>query len=139
MSHTSPAVDELISKYSSRSPMNASTPALLRNQQRNPFQRVVDLVRLQYYRYEVTFGLYVMTPSEKCVANTIVFIVLTLLAWALVLYFPALLYTKLSRMVWLLTGHSGQEVGAVLGLLDQNGNPITPTSVAEHAMPSSSW
>jgi hypothetical protein len=107
---------------------------VLCNQRRNPFQRLIDRVQLEYYRYEVTFGLYVMTPSEKCVVNTIVLTVLTLLLWALVLYFPSLLYNKLSRLVWLLTGYSGEEVGTALGILDNHGNPISPTSVAECAM-----
>ncbi|KAJ5723967.1 hypothetical protein N7488_002002 [Penicillium malachiteum] len=135
-SHASRAVNvnELISKYSSMTP---SSSISLRNQQRNPSQRLVDRVRLEYYRYEVTFGLYVMTPSEKFVANTIVLVILTLLLWALVVYFPSLLYNKLSRLVWLLTGHSGEEVGAALGILDNYGNPITPTSIAEHALASS--
>lgn len=132
VSHAPAAVDELISKYSSS--MNTSTSSTaLRNQSRNPFRRLVDRVRLEYYRYEVTFGLYVMTPSEKLVANTFVIVVMSLLLWALLLYFPQLLYQKLSRLVWLLTGHSGEEVGAVLGILDKHGNPVSSASIAEHA------
>ncbi|KAJ5239259.1 hypothetical protein N7468_003878 [Penicillium chermesinum] len=92
--------------------------------------RVVDRVRLEYYRYEVTFGLYVMTPSEKCVANSCVLVFLGLLLWALLLYFPSLLYSKASRFVWLLTGQSGQE----LGLLDKYGNPVPPAVIAENVM-----
>lgn len=97
---------------------------------RGPFHRVVDRVRLEYYRYEVTFGLYVMTPSEKCVANTFVLIVLSLLLWALLLYFPTLLFHKLSRAVWLVTGHS-DEASATLRMVDMLGNLISTTSVAE--------
>lgn len=99
--------------------MGTSTPSALR-QRRNPFQRMVDRVRLEYYRYEVTFGLYVMTPSEKCVANTFVLIVLSLLLWALLLYFPSLLYNKAGSLVWLLTGQSCEEVGTVLSMLDKH-------------------
>lgn len=135
ISHAPAAVDELISKYSS-SMNTSSSPTAPRNQSRNPFQRFVDRVRLEYYRYEVTFGLYVMTPSEKLVANTFVIVVLSLLFWALLLYFPQLLYQKLTRLVWLLTGHSGEEVGAVLGILDKNGNPVPTASVAEHGVTS---
>lgn len=132
MSHAPAAVDELISKYSS-----TSAPAAFRTQRaRNPFQRFFDRVRLEYYRYEVTFGLYVMTPGEKLVANTFVIVVLSLLLWALLLYFPSLLYHKLSRLVWLLTGHSSQEVGTALGILDNYSNAISPASIAEHAVPS---
>lgn len=126
LSHAPAAVDELISKYSSN-----SAPAAFRTQRaRNLFQRFFDRVRLEYYRYEVTFGLYVMTPSEKLVANTFVVVVLSLLLWALLLYFPSLLYHKLSRLVWLLTGHSSQEVGTALGILDNYNN----ASMAEHAV-----
>lgn len=84
------------------------------------------LILLEYYRYEVTFGLYVMTPIERLVTNVFVIIVLSLLCWALLLYFPCLLYRNLIRVVWLLTGHGGGKVGADLGLLDRPGNLITP-------------
>jgi hypothetical protein len=132
MSHAPPAMDELISKYSS-----TSAHAAFRAQRtRNPLQRFFDRVRLEYYRYEVTFGLYVMTPGEKLVANTFVVVVVSLLLWALLLYFPSLLYHKLGRLVWLLTGHSSQEVGTALGILDNYGNRISPVSIAEHAAPS---
>jgi hypothetical protein len=132
LSHAPAAMDELISKYSS-----TSTPVAFRAQRsRNHFKRFFDRVRLEYYRYEVTFGLYVMTPSEKLVANTFVVVVLSLLLWALLLYFPSLLYHKLSRLVWLLTGHSSHEVGTALGILDNSSNPISPVSMAEHAVPS---
>ncbi|KAJ5102136.1 hypothetical protein NUU61_004358 [Penicillium alfredii] len=129
ISHAPTAVDELINKYSS----TMASTSTSRSQRRNPFQRFFDRVRLEYYRYEVTFGLYVMTPSEKLVANAFVIVVLSLLFWALLLYFPPLLYQKISRLVWLLTGHSGQEVGTVLGILDKHGNPL-PALVAENAL-----
>jgi hypothetical protein len=132
MSHAPAAMDELISKYSS-----TSAPAAFRTQRsRNPFKRFFDRVRLEYYRYEVTFGLYVMTPSEKLVTNSFVVVALSLLLWALLLYFPSLLYHKLTRLVWLLTGHSSQEVGTALGILEKTGNSISPASMAEHAVPS---
>lgn len=136
LSRAPAAVDELISKYSSKSSIhvNATSPSPMpRTPSRNPLQRVVDRVRLEYYRYEVTFGLYVMTPSEKLVANTFVFVVMSLLLWALLLCFPQLLYQKLSRLVWLLTGHSGNDVATVLGMLDKDGNPISPVSIVDNA------
>lgn len=111
-------------------------PTVTRNSHPNPFQRLVGRVQLEYYRYEVTFGLYVMTLSEKCVANTFVLIVITLLLWALLLCFPSLLWNKLSRLVWLLTGHHGREVGIVLGIPDQYSNTKPPVSIAENAFPS---
>lgn len=134
LSHVPAAMDELVSKYSST--MNTSTLTSSRNQRRNPIQRFIGRVCLEYYHYEVTFGLYVMTPGEKLVANTFVIVVMTLLLWALFFYLPSLLYHKLDRLVWLLTGHSGEEVSAVLGILNSHGNAISPVSIAENALPS---
>ncbi|KAI9930415.1 hypothetical protein ASPWEDRAFT_26944 [Aspergillus wentii DTO 134E9] len=135
-SHAPAAVDELISKYSSTMSTSTgnSSPSHSRSPRRNAVQRFFDRARLEYYRYEVTFGLYVMTPGEKVVANSFVFVVLSLLLWALLLYFPSLLYHKLSRLVWLLTGHSSQEMGAALGILDTHVNPMSPAFAAEHAL-----
>ncbi|KAE8131602.1 hypothetical protein BDV38DRAFT_263973 [Aspergillus pseudotamarii] len=124
ISHAPAAVDELISKYSST--MSTSTNLnsqsvsylMMKNPRRNAIQRFADRVRLEYYRYEVTFGLYVMTPGEKLVANSFVIVVLSLLFWALLLYFPTLLYQKLTRLVWLLTGHSSEDMGTALGILE---------------------
>lgn len=134
--HAPAAMDELISKYSSsmsNTNCSTSTNAMTtmpktRTQSPNVFRRLSDRVWMEYYRYQVTFGLYVMTPSEKLAANTFVMVVLSLLFWALLLYFPSLLYDKLSRLVWLLTGHSGEEVGAVLGILDSQSAALTPPS-----------
>ncbi|PYI02781.1 hypothetical protein BO78DRAFT_214058 [Aspergillus sclerotiicarbonarius CBS 121057] len=131
-SHAPAAVDELINKYSSTMTTSTSPGAShfsMKNSRRNILQRFADRILLEYYRYEVTFGLYVMTPGEKLVANTFVMVVLSLLFWALLVYFPALLYQKLSRLVWLLTGHSGEEMSAALGILDSHVNSIsTPSS-----------
>lgn len=124
-------MDELLTRYSSMT----NTSSSLRKQSRSPFQRVVDRVRLEYYRYEVTFGLYVMTPSEKCATNTFVLVVLSLLLWALLLYFPALLFHNLTRAVWLVTGHS-DDPSATLRMIDMHGNPDSTTSVTNIIIPS---
>ncbi|KAA8648192.1 hypothetical protein EYZ11_000558 [Aspergillus tanneri] len=136
-SHASATVDELINKYSSTMSASANAPGVSQIMAGNPhrgiLRRAVDRVRLEYYRYEVTFGLYVMTPAEKLVANTFVMVVLSLLLWALLLYFPSLLYQKLSRLVWLLTGHSSAEMGAALGILDNHVSSISASFPTEHA------
>ena len=111
------STDHLL-KCSSASVSTMSPPSShIPKTRRNPLQRATDRVRLEYYRYEVTFGLYVMTPGEKLVTNSFVIVVFSLLFWALLLYFPPLLYQKLSRLVWLLTGHDS-EMGQVLGIFD---------------------
>ncbi|PLB51177.1 hypothetical protein P170DRAFT_436260 [Aspergillus steynii IBT 23096] len=135
-SHAPAAVDELITKYSSTM-SSANTPGshlARKNSRRNILQRCVDRVRLEYYRYEVTFGLYVMTPGEKLIANAFVMIVLSLLFWAALLYFPSLLYQKLSRLVWLLTGHSSAEMGAALGILDTHVSSMSAPFPTEPAL-----
>lgn len=126
-SHAPAAVDELINKYSSMSASGVpgSSHMAMKNPHRNVLQRAVDRVNLEYYRYQVTFGLYVMTPGEKLVANSFVIVVLSLLFWALLLYFPSLLYQKLTRLVWLLTGHSSTEMGAALGILEPHVSPAS--------------
>ncbi|EED12826.1 conserved hypothetical protein [Talaromyces stipitatus ATCC 10500] len=100
---------------------------------RNLVQRCIDHIRLQYYRYEVTFGVYVMTPGEKFVANTFVLVFLSLLIWASLLYFPQLLFRKIGRLVWLLTGHS-EDVAALFGIFEHV--YISPATSA--TMPTSS-
>ncbi|KAL1849717.1 hypothetical protein Plec18167_005294 [Paecilomyces lecythidis] len=128
-SHSPQIMDELISKYSSTMSASTSCPSVAYpsvNTRRNVVQRMLDRARVQYYRYEVTFGLYVMTPGEKFVANTFVLVFLSLLVWALLLYFPTLLYQKLSRLIWLLTGHDEDVgVGAVLGAIETGLHPVT--------------
>ncbi|KAL1982052.1 hypothetical protein VTN96DRAFT_1822 [Rasamsonia emersonii] len=117
-SHSPQIVDELISKYSSTMSTTSSSPSPPTSQRRSLLKRVIDRIRLEYYRYEVTFGVYVMTPGEKFVANTFVIVFLSLLIWASLLYFPQLLYQKLRRLIWLLTGHS-EDVGVVFDMFDK--------------------
>ncbi|KAJ5770310.1 uncharacterized protein N7511_002361 [Penicillium nucicola] len=119
------AMNELMNRYSSARSSATFTGGCPRKY-RNFFQQVVDRVGLEYYRYEVTFGLYVMTPGEKLVANTCVLVVLSLLAWAL-FYLPALLFTRFSTLQWLLTGHSGEQVAASVGILAEHRN-LFPTA-----------
>ena len=118
------AMNELMNRYSSAR-SSATFKGGCPRKYRNLVQQGIDRVRLEYYRYEVTFGLYVMTPGEKFVANTFVLVVLSLLAWAL-FYFPSLLYAKLFRLLWLLTGESGEQMGAALGILGEHGNSFCP-------------
>ncbi|WEW61227.1 hypothetical protein PRK78_006717 [Emydomyces testavorans] len=92
----------------------------------NLLKRIMDRLRLEYYRYEVTCGAYVMTPGEKFIFNSFIVIVLALLIWALFLYFPSLLYHKVSRLGWLLTGRGG--TGPNVKLSPPNGSD-TPVSL----------
>lgn len=128
---SSPIMDELFSKYSSSMSNNTCSRPKSYGQHRNIVQRCIDRVRMSYYRYEVTWGVYVMTPGEKFAANTFVLIFLSLLVWALFLYFPQLLFRKLARFVWLVTGHS-EDVASIFGIFRQSdigqGGVAIPTS-----------
>src|SRR5579859_3433523 len=55
-----------------------SSPAwYVQSPKSNPF----DLwIRRKYYQYEVTWGLYVLTPGEKIIINTLVLTILSLVA-----------------------------------------------------------
>lgn len=101
---------------------------------RNLIQRWTDRIRLLYYRYEVTFGVYVMTPGEKFVANTFVFVCLSLLIWACLFYFPQLLFQKLGRTVWLLTGHC-EDSTAFSGIFEQSySSPSVALAIPANSM-----
>lgn len=131
-SHSPQIVEELISKYSSSMSHNASIRGASYARGRGLIRRCIDRALLEYYRYEVTFGVYVMTPGEKFVANAFVLVVLSLFVWAGLLYFPQLLFRKLGRLVWLLTGHN-EHVAALSGMFEHN-----YMGAATAAMPTSS-
>ncbi|KAL6244120.1 hypothetical protein RBB50_008990 [Rhinocladiella similis] len=66
--------------------------------------KVSNYLRLRYYQYEVTFGLYVMTPTEKLVFNTIVLAAFAFLVYALLWGFEPFVVNSLCRVVYYLTG-----------------------------------
>lgn len=66
--------------------------------------KVSNYFRLRYYQYEVTFGLYVMTPIEKLVLNTIVLTVFTALFCGALFGLQPLLVRSLCRLAWYVTG-----------------------------------
>ncbi|KAE8444969.1 hypothetical protein EG329_014097 [Mollisiaceae sp. DMI_Dod_QoI] len=71
--------------------------------------QILAQIRLMHYRYEVTFSPYVMTPGEKWALNTIVIVILSLLAIGIVSYLPPLIIRAGSRLFWLYDG-SGDEL-----------------------------
>lgn len=97
---------------------------------RNVFKRVVERVRLEYYRYEVTIGVYCMTWGEKWIFNSFVVFVLLLLVWALFFYFPSLLFHKVKRLGWLLTGRDATHANN-FSLTWSNGRAIPTPMVTE--------
>lgn len=95
-----PVVDELIKRHGSITNYTSNTPR--GSHRRNIFRQCIESIRLEYYRYEVTYGLYVLTFNEKLVVNTFVSVVLCLLTWAL-FHVPSWLYATHSYISWLMT------------------------------------
>jgi len=86
---------------------SSSTSALRRSVSAS---NVSNYVRLRYYQYEVTFGLYMLTSGEKVVLNTIVFGILATLSYALLFGLQPFLVGLICRFVWYMTGtHEGLE------------------------------
>ena len=67
-------------------------------------QRVADNVRKRYYQYEVTFALYMMTPGEKMVFNTLVLAVFGLLAYGLYRGLEGFVINSVCQLVYYSTG-----------------------------------
>ncbi|KAI5854868.1 hypothetical protein BZA05DRAFT_314797, partial [Tricharina praecox] len=67
----------------------------------NPLIRFLQLKR---YQYEVTFSLYMLTPLEKIIFNTFVFIALSLLIIAMSFYLPHHIAIVASRAWWYYAG-----------------------------------
>lgn len=72
--------------------------------------RVSNYLRLRYYQYEVTFGLYVMTATEKFVLNTIILAIFGALFYALFVGLEPFVVRMFCRMLYYITGSfSGAE------------------------------
>ncbi|KAH0842846.1 hypothetical protein AYO21_10979 [Fonsecaea monophora] len=66
--------------------------------------KLSNYLRLRYYQYEVTFGLYVMTPGEKLIFNSVILIAFTALLYALFWGFEPFIVNTLCRLIYYLTG-----------------------------------
>ncbi|EXJ74922.1 uncharacterized protein A1O5_01618 [Cladophialophora psammophila CBS 110553] len=66
--------------------------------------KLSNYLRLRYYQYEVTFGLYVMTPTEKLVFNSVILIAFTGLLYALFWEFQPFIVNTLCRLIYYITG-----------------------------------
>jgi len=72
--------------------------------------KVSNYVRLRYYQYEVTFGLYMLTLGEKFVLNTIVCSILALLFYGILFGLQPFIIRLICQLVWYITGtHQGAE------------------------------
>lgn len=74
-------------------------------------RRLSNYVRLRYYQYEVTFGLYMLTSREKLIFNTMILSVFAALLYAMSWGCRAFLVNGFCRLLWHLTGEvDGKDV-----------------------------
>ena len=66
--------------------------------------KVSNYLRLRHYQYEVTFGLYIMTPGEKLIFNAIILATLATLLYALFWGFQPFIVNALCRIIYYITG-----------------------------------
>ena len=66
--------------------------------------KLSNYVHLRYYQYEVTFALYMLTPREKIVFNTILLVILSALLYALYWGLSSFVVASVCRLVYYITG-----------------------------------
>ncbi|KAF7717668.1 Uncharacterized protein PECH_002952 [Penicillium ucsense] len=52
------------------------------------FTTLVRWVRLKIYQYEVTFAIYMLTPAEKFIFNSLLLTLVTMIATGIYIYLP---------------------------------------------------
>ncbi|KAG4435814.1 hypothetical protein IFR05_008706 [Cadophora sp. M221] len=80
----------------------------------SPLGSLLKKFRLWYYQYEVTFSLYVLTPTEKFVMNTIVLSFFALSLYGIISFTPAFISHFISRAIsslfWVYVNDSGSQL-----------------------------
>lgn len=79
-----------------------------RDQQRKPrvsiSQKMTNYLLLRYYQYEVTFGLYMMTRTEKFVLNTILALIFSAIICGLFFGLEPFVVHNVCRLIYYITG-----------------------------------
>ena len=85
---------------------------------RSPLERM----KLAYYRYEVTYGLYMMDPSEKVAINLVIAILTCVILAVVIFYLPLALTRLLKRLIFYdgLTRPSPERMNATIEHLIAN-------------------
>lgn len=66
--------------------------------------KLSNYLRLRYYQYEVTFGLYIMTAGEKLLFNTVIVTAFVALLYALFWGFQPFITNAFCRVLYYITG-----------------------------------
>ncbi|KAH0350889.1 hypothetical protein KCU81_g2310, partial [Aureobasidium melanogenum] len=82
------------------------------------------------YQYEVTFSLYMLTPTEKFIFNSILFLFLAMVSIAVALYLPRHVSIIAHCAYYYVSGDLLKN-GTTTGVLGTTADILTPTTVAE--------
>jgi hypothetical protein len=66
--------------------------------------KLSNYLQVRYYQYEVTFGLYMMTPPEKVILNTILFTILAGILYGLYIGLEPFVVDTVCKMIYYITG-----------------------------------
>ncbi|KAJ9651274.1 hypothetical protein H2198_009428 [Neophaeococcomyces mojaviensis] len=75
-------------------------------------------LQLKKYQYEVTFSLYMLTPTEKMVFNSILFILISFLVTAAFFYLPDHLFIIYARVWYYISGEFTHANTSASGMMD---------------------
>jgi hypothetical protein len=95
------------SKMSASLDMLSSSKSTYRRPRISVPSKVSNYIRLRYYQYEVTFGLYIMSPTEKLILNSILFVVLSTLLYGLWFGLEVFIVRWICRLVYYIAGSVG--------------------------------
>jgi len=82
------------------------------------------------YQYEVTFSLYMLTPTEKFIFNSVLFLLLSLLIIAASLYLPEHLSIIANRLAYYFSGNENSLASKAPKGHGRSPNPGVPGSAA---------
>ncbi|KIX97957.1 uncharacterized protein Z520_06035 [Fonsecaea multimorphosa CBS 102226] len=71
---------------------------------RSQLSSFLHWVQLKKYQYEVTFSLYMLTPTEKFIFNLILFLLVSMLVTAATLYLPNHIVVIYHRICYYISG-----------------------------------
>ncbi|KAF2156168.1 hypothetical protein K461DRAFT_275280 [Myriangium duriaei CBS 260.36] len=77
--------------------------------------RVLRYLQRKRYQYEVTFSLYMMTPTEKFIFNSILFLFVSMVLIAAALYLPTNT-ANVARRAWYYLGGDDAATSTITGL-----------------------
>ncbi|KAF4556838.1 Hypothetical protein D9617_1g087200 [Elsinoe fawcettii] len=92
--------------------------------------RVLRWFQRKRYQYEVTFSLYMLTPTEKFIFNSILFLFLAMVMIATALYLPASISNVLRRGWYYLLGDT-HELDSLRSIVGAQAGKASDTLMSE--------